>query len=71
MLLSFDSTLKANLSVGLPLDFQIYENNTFTQGPSGRFESGDQYLADVSMGWSKALKNAFKQMPNLTFGKSN
>jgi putative proteasome-type protease len=71
MLLSFDSTLKANLSVGLPLDFQIYENNTFVKGPSGRFESGDQYLADVSSGWSRALKNAFKQMPNLTFGKSN
>ena len=70
MLLSFDSTLKANLSVGLPLDFQIYEKNTFVQGPSGRFESGDQYLADVSSGWSQALKNAFKQMPNLTLEKS-
>ena len=69
MLLSFDSTLKANLSVGLPLDFQIYENNTFVQGPSGRFESGDQYLADVSRGWSHALKNAFKAMPNLTLDK--
>ena len=69
MLLSFDSTLKANLSVGLPLDFQIYENNTFVQGPSGRFESGDQYLADVSRGWSHALKNAFKAMPNLTLEK--
>jgi putative proteasome-type protease len=69
MLLSFDSTLKANLSVGLPLDFQIYENNTFIQGPSGRFESGDQYLADVSSGWSHALKNAFKAMPNLTLEK--
>ena len=70
MLLSFDSTLKANLSVGLPLDFQIYENNKFVQGPSGRFEAGDQYLADVSSGWSQALKNAFKKMPNLTLGKS-
>ena len=70
MLLSFDSTLKANLSVGLPLDFQIYENNTFVQGPSGRFEAGDQYLADVSSGWSQALKNAFRQMPNLTLGES-
>ena len=69
MLLSFDSTLKANLSVGLPLDFQIYENNTFVQGPSGRFESGDQYLADVASGWSHALKNAFKAMPNLTLEK--
>ena len=55
MILSFDSTLKANLSVGLPLDFQIYENDSLIEGPSGRFETGDQYLADVSSGWSLSL----------------
>ena len=70
MILSFDSTLKANLSVGLPLDFQIYENDSLIAGPSGRFETGDQYLADVSSGWSRALKNAFKDMPNLKLAKS-
>tara|TARA_A100001015_G_scaffold316754_1_gene431890 strand:+ start:4304 stop:4543 length:240 start_codon:yes stop_codon:yes gene_type:complete len=70
MILSFDSTLKANLSVGLPLDFQIYENDSLIAGPSGRFETGDQYLADVSSGWSRALKNAFKEMPNLKLAKN-
>ncbi len=69
MILSFDSTLKANLSVGLPLDFQIYENDSLIEGPSGRFETGDQYLADVSSGWSRALKNAFKEMPNLKLAR--
>ena len=69
MILSFDSTLKANLSVGLPLDFQIYENDSLTEGPSGRFETGDQYLADVSSGWSRALKSAFKEMPNLKLAR--
>ena len=69
MILSFDSTLKANLSVGLPLDFQIYENDSLIAGPSGRFETGDQYLADVSSGWSRALKNAFKEMPNLKLAR--
>ena len=69
MILSFDSTLKANLSVGLPLDFQIYENDSLIEGPSGRFETGDQYLADVSSGWSRALKSAFKEMPNLKLAR--
>ena len=69
MILSFDSTLKANLSVGLPLDFQIYENDSLTEGPSGRFETGDQYLADLYSGWSLALKNAFKEMPNLKLAR--
>ena len=69
MILSFDSTLKANLSVGLPLDFQIYENDSLIEGPSGRFETGDQYLADVSSGWSRALKIAFKEMPNLKLAR--
>ena len=35
MLLSFDSTIKANISVGLPIDFQIYE--AVHTGPNGRF----------------------------------
>ena len=69
MILSFDSTLKANLSVGLPLDFQIYENDSLIAGPSGRFETGDQYLADVSSGWRRALKNAFREMPNLKLAR--
>ena len=37
MLLSFDSTIKANLSVGLPLDLQIYSEGQLTLGPSRRF----------------------------------
>ena len=70
MLLSFDSTLKANLSVGLPLDFQIYEKDEFITGAHGRFQNGDQYFADVSSGWSLALKSAFKAMPNLNMEKN-
>ncbi|WP_349363545.1 MAG: proteasome-type protease [Roseitalea porphyridii] len=67
LLVSFDSTIKANLSVGLPLDYQIYERDTFELGPWGRIENNDRYFAEISEGWSEALRNAFHSLPNFTF----
>ena len=66
MLLSFDSTIKANISVGLPIDFQIYEADSFHTGPNGRFHKDDPYLLEISNGWGRALKAAFDTMPNLS-----
>ena len=65
MLLSFDSTIEANLSVAPPLDFQIYEKDTFQLGANGRIEADDPYYQKISKGWSLALKSAFQSMPNL------
>lgn len=66
MLLSFDSTIKANISVGPPIDFQIYLSDSFNFGPNGRFYKDDPYLSEISNGWSRALKVAFDSMPNLS-----
>jgi len=66
LLVSFDSTIKANLSVGLPLDYQTYERDTFELGPWGRIENNDRYFAEISEGWSEALRNAFHSLPNFT-----
>ncbi len=65
MLLSFDSTIEANLSVAPPLDFQIYERDSFKLGASGRIEADDPYYNKISKKWSLALKTAFNSMPNL------
>ena len=70
MLLSFDSTIEANLSVAPPLDFQIYEKDSFRLGANGRIEADDQYYRKISKGWSSALKLAFKSMPNLIIKNS-
>ena len=64
MLLSFDSTIKANLSVGFPLDLYIYKANSFKEAEIIRIESDNKYYSKISMGWSKALKSAFDSMPN-------
>ena len=65
LLVSFDSTLKSNLSVGLPLDMQIYESGSLRLGPSRRFERDDPYYLSISEGWSDALKAAFHSLPPL------
>ena len=48
MLLSFDSTIEANLSVAPPLDFQIYERDSLKLGASGRIEADDPYYNKIS-----------------------
>ncbi len=65
LLVSFDSTLKSNLSVGLPLDMQVYESGSLRLGPSRRFERDDPYYLSISEGWSEALKAAFHSLPPL------
>ncbi len=64
LMVSFDSTLKANLSVGLPLDLAFYERDTFNIGYQKRIERDDPYYRTVSDGWSDALKNAFASLPS-------
>ena len=63
-MLSFDSTLKANLSVGLPLDLHVYEADSLTVGLQRRIESGDRYFEALSEGWGAALKDAVQNLPS-------
>lgn len=62
-MLSFDSTLKANLSVGLPLDLHVYEAGRLENGIRRRIEAGDQYFEALSSGWGEALKTAVQNLP--------
>ena len=62
-MLSFDSTLKANLSVGLPLDLHVYPVDSLQMGPERRIEQGDSYFDALSEGWGSALKNAVQSLP--------
>lgn len=64
LLVSFDSTLKSNLSVGLPLDLLFYEKDAFKVGLKKRIAQDDPYYRSVSDGWSNALKMAFKSLPD-------
>lgn len=67
LMVSFDSTIKANLSVGLPLDLQVVERDTMRLGKSKRIEADDAYFGQISSGWGDALKKAFDSLPPFTF----
>lgn len=64
LLVSFDSTLKSNLSVGLPLDLMFYEKDSFKVGVRRRFTQDDPYYRMLTEGWSNALKSAFSSLPD-------
>ena len=67
LLVSFDSTLKANLSVGLPLDLMVIERDKLTATHQRRITHEDPYYQAISAGWSDALRNAFTALPDYSF----
>lgn len=68
--ISYDSTLKANLSVGMPLDLLTYETDSLEAGRQQRFEMNDPYMSAVSSGWRDALQAAFELLPDFTFDET-
>lgn len=64
LLVSFDSTIKANLSVDLPLDMQIYENDSLEKGLEDRIEFTHPYYQLISNQWGESLKSALDGLPN-------
>ncbi|MDA8869911.1 peptidase [Rhizobiaceae bacterium] len=64
LLVSFDSTIKANLGVDLPIDLQVYENDTLKVGSERRFQRTDADYEAISEGWGDALRLAFASLPD-------
>jgi putative proteasome-type protease len=56
--------VKSNLSVGLPYDLQIYENDSFSPERQTRVEENDPIYQAIAMGWSDALRAAFQKLPS-------
>jgi putative proteasome-type protease len=62
MLLSFDSTLRSNLSVGMPIDILIYERDVLDVRREKRIGADDEYFRKLSQSWSEALRSAFSKI---------
>jgi putative proteasome-type protease len=62
-LLSMDSTLRSNLSVGMPLDLVVIEKDQCRVGVRRRIEAGDPQFKAMSEAWSKALRDGFTRIP--------
>lgn len=63
LLVSFDSTVRSNLSVAPPFDLVVYENDAFVPLLDRRIEQNDAVYQSISTGWGDALRAAFDQLP--------
>ena len=67
LMVSFDSTIKANLSVGLPLDLLVIARDNFAPLHEKRVTADDPYFKAISSRWGEALKKAFHSLPEYSF----
>lgn len=65
-LISFDSTLRSNVSVGMPLDALIYTKDSLKQPTGKRITEDDQYFQSISKQWSETLRSGLQEMPKPT-----
>ena len=65
VLVSFDSTMRSNLSVGMPIDLVCYERDTFKVSTRRRFDYGDPYFASLSSKWTEGVQKVFSELPEL------
>ena len=66
VLLSMDSTLRSNLSVGMPLDLAIIERDACRVTHERRIEAGDDDFRAMSEAWSSVLRDGFKKITLLS-----
>jgi putative proteasome-type protease len=64
-LLSIDSTMKSNISVGPPIDLVMYRANSFKIDRKLHLKSGDPYLNKIQQLWGESLRQAFESIPNI------
>lgn len=64
VLISFDSTIRSNISVAPPIDLMLYRKDSFHGDCHQRITENDAYYSLIRKGWSEGLKNVFKQLPN-------
>lgn len=63
-LISMDSTLRSNVSVGLPLDLLVYENNALAVTRFVTIDERNQYFHMIRNTWGDQLKSVFEGLDN-------
>jgi putative proteasome-type protease len=64
-LVSFDSTMRSNLSVGMPIDLIQYDKDSLKLNRRRRFDEGDRDFAALSKDWSEGVRTVFRGLPDV------
>lgn len=63
-IVSFDSTMRSNISVGLPIDLAVYETDGLRLKLQKRIEESDPYFQMIHTQWGEGLRRVFAELPN-------
>jgi len=68
-LISMDSTIKSNLSVGLPLDLLCYERESLRVSRHKLIDGKEPYFASIRERWAEQLRKVFNELPDPGYWK--
>ncbi len=68
VLVSFDSTMRSNISVGMPIDLACYTADSLCLDRQYNITQGDAYFANISQRWSEGLRGVFASLPDPEWG---
>ncbi|MDD4915516.1 MAG: peptidase [Methylococcales bacterium] len=67
-LISMDSTMRSNVSVGPPVDLLFYTKDSFALDEYYSFQEDDEYLILLRRIWHEKLKEGFATLPQIGRG---
>jgi putative proteasome-type protease len=66
-LLSFDATMRSNVTVGPPIELVLYRKDSFELTRYRRFLASDSDLNTIHASWETSLRRAVEQLPDIQF----
>lgn len=66
-LVSMDSTMRSNLTVGPPIEVTIYQRDSLVLNRYLRFEEDSDYLRELKRSWDSNIKDAFSRLPPIAW----
>jgi putative proteasome-type protease len=71
VLISFDSTMRSNLSVGMPIDLICIKRDSLRASARQRFREGDTYFTALSHAWRDGIRSVFARLPDVPLFESH
>lgn len=71
LLVSMDSSMKSNVTIGPPIELLIYENNSFKIERYAKLNINSVYIKKMRKSWDEEIKAAFSKLPKLDLHWSN
>jgi putative proteasome-type protease len=65
-LVSMDSTIRSNASVGAPVEMLVYRKDSFSFAEYYNFEDDDDYMSQLRRRWESKLREAIAALPELS-----